>query len=162
MKKLVFVRHAKAEDPSNEVTDFERSLTPKGKATAKSMAGKLYEIDKGPGILISSPAFRALETALIFAGKFGVKPEELLLDSGIYHGMNYKYLNDILSGIGDKTDKVFLFGHNPAFSELPDSLCRQGCDYLSKCGIAGISFNISTWAEIKPGTGKLEYFLKPE
>lgn len=162
MKKLVFVRHAKAEDPSNEVSDFERSLTPKGKATAKSMAGKLYEIDKGPCVMISSPAFRALETALIFAGKFGVKPEGLLLDSGMYHGMNYKYLNEILFEIGEKTDKVILFGHNPAFSELPDSLCRQGCDYLSKCGIAGISFNISSWSEIKPGRGKLEYFLKPE
>ena len=35
MKKIVFVRHGRAEDPSSEITDFERSLTLKGKADLK-------------------------------------------------------------------------------------------------------------------------------
>jgi phosphohistidine phosphatase SixA len=31
MKRLIFVRHGKAEDGSPEISDFERSLTLKGK-----------------------------------------------------------------------------------------------------------------------------------
>ena len=31
MKKLIFVRHGKAEDDSPEISDFERSLVSKGK-----------------------------------------------------------------------------------------------------------------------------------
>jgi phosphohistidine phosphatase SixA len=33
------------------------------------MARKLVEKEKSPGVILSSPAFRALETALIFAGE---------------------------------------------------------------------------------------------
>ncbi len=41
MKKLIFVRHGKAEDESPEISDFERSLTLKGKVISRLMAQKL-------------------------------------------------------------------------------------------------------------------------
>ena len=33
---------------------------------------------------------------------------------------------------------------------------------MPKSGVAGISFDILTWPEIRQKSGKLEYFLKPE
>ena len=68
MKKLILVRHGKAEDGSPDISDFERSLTSKGKLLSRLVAHKLKAREKSPGILVTSPAFRALETALIFAG----------------------------------------------------------------------------------------------
>ena len=41
MKKLIFVRHSKAEEPSPDFSDFERSLTTKGKTLANTMALRL-------------------------------------------------------------------------------------------------------------------------
>ncbi len=162
MKKLIFVRHGRAEDPAPEFSDFERSLTTKGKAIARRISLELLEKETTPGIMITSPAFRALETAIIFALEFRVNPENIVLDSNIYHKMNFKYLIEILSDVSKDTDTITLFGHNPSFSEITNSLCKNGCDSMPKCGVATISFDIKKWSDIKRNTGNLEYFLKPE
>lgn len=162
MKKLIFIRHGRAEDPAPEITDFERSLTLKGKSISKLMAHKLHEKENTPGVLITSPAFRALETAIIFAEEFGIKPETITLNSNLYYTTNIKTILDIIAKAGDETDVITLFGHNPAFTAIPDRLCKEGCDFVTKTGIVCISFKIKTWTDLKLDSGKQEYFLKPE
>lgn len=162
MKKIIFVRHGKAEDELPGISDFERSLTEKGKVVSRVMAQRLKAKESSAGVIITSPAFRALETALIFAGEFGVDPGEVILNSYIYHAMSLKNLPRILSATSEETETVTLFGHNPSFSDLANSLCKEGCDQMPKSGVAAISFKISTWSEISRNAGKLEYFLKPE
>jgi phosphohistidine phosphatase len=162
MKKLIFVRHGKAEVIPNGISDYERSLTTKGKIICRLMAQKLKELDPSPGVFVTSPAFRALESALIFAGAFGIKPEKLLLHNNIYHKMDFTFLTEMLSDMGEDVDSVTLFGHNPSFSGIADSLCREGIDTMPKTSIIGISFDISTWKELRRKTGKIVYYLKPE
>jgi phosphohistidine phosphatase len=162
MKKLIFIRHGRAEDPVPEISDFERSLTIKGKVISKHMALRFREKENNPGQLISSPAFRALETAYIFAAEFGIKPENIIIDSDLYYKATIKTLFDILAKIDDETDTITMFGHNPAFTEMPDRLCKEGCDFVTKTGIVCISFRIKTWSDMKLDSGRMEYFLKPE
>lgn len=162
MKKLIFIRHGKAENQTTEISDFERSLTLKGKYVSRLMAKKLKEKEKSPGIFLTSPAFRALETALIFAGEFGMNADTVVMNSNLYSRMSLKYLSEILSGINEQADTVTMFGHNPSFSDIANSLSREGNDYIPKSGIVCISFNIKTWSELGRNNGKLEYFLKPE
>jgi phosphohistidine phosphatase len=162
MKKLIFIRHGKAEDGSPEISDFERSLTLKGKLISRLMANKLREKEKSPGVIVSSPAFRALETALIFAGEFGINVADLILNSNIYYKMSLHNLPTILSVINEDTEIVTIFGHNPSFTQIANSLSREGCDSLPKSGIVCISFDIKTWSDISPNNGKTEYFLKPD
>jgi phosphohistidine phosphatase len=76
--------------------------------------------------------------------------------------MNFKYLSKFLTLVSTDIETITLFGHNPAFSEIPDGLSIEGCDFLPKCGIICISFDIMTWPEVKLNTGKTEYLLKPE
>jgi phosphohistidine phosphatase len=162
MKMIIFIRHGRAEDPAPDISDLERSLTIKGKVISRQMARDLREIEKSRGLIISSPAFRALETAIIFAEEFGVDPEKIILNSKLYYKMNFKYLSEILSAVSEDFESVFLFGHNPSFTEIADRLCKGGCEFIPKCGIAGISFNIGRWTDTKLSSGNLEYFLKPE
>jgi phosphohistidine phosphatase len=162
MKKLILVRHGKAEDGSHEISDFERSLTLKGKIVAAQMAGKLKGKEKSPGVMISSPAFRAIETALIFAGEFGISSDEVKLNSNIYFNLSFQNLPALLSIVKEEEDKVTLFGHNPSFTEIADTLCKDGCDIIPKTGIVCITFNILTWSDLRRNSGKIEYFLKPE
>ncbi len=75
MKKLIFVRHGRAEEPTSMIPDFERSLTTKGKNISEQMAAILKTKEKDPGVFITSPAFRALETALVFARVFEINPD---------------------------------------------------------------------------------------
>ena len=162
MKKLIFVRHGKAEDESPEISDFERSLTLRGKLISRLMASKLKTKEKSLGILVTSPAFRALETALIFAGEIGINAEDVIMKNNIYHGLKLDNMQDIISSLSEETETITLFGHNPSFSDITNSLCKEGCDFMTKSGVICISFNISTWSEIKRNSGKLEYFLKPD
>lgn len=162
MKKLIFVRHGKAEDPAPEITDFERSLTLKGKSISKLVARKLMEKENSPGIMLSSPAFRALETAIIFAGEFGIKPEQIILNSNLYYKMSLQYLTKFLSDVSNDSELVTMFGHNPSFTDIADRLCREGCTFMPKTGVICITFNVSKWSEIKQKSGNIEYFLTPE
>ncbi|MBK9389985.1 MAG: histidine phosphatase family protein [Bacteroidetes bacterium] len=161
MKKLIFVRHSKAEEPSLDLSDFERSLTTKGKTIATEMALKLKEKEKYVGVIISSPAFRAIETALIFAGVFRIPSDHILMAGNIYYKLNLQTLHEELLRVKEETDVVTLFGHNPSFTELAGELSREGCNFMPKCGIVGISFKISTWSELSRNSGEIEYYLKP-
>lgn len=160
MKNLIFVRHGKAEDHGHMISDFERSLTTKGKTISRTMALALKEREPEPGIFISSPAFRALETAIIFAESFGVEPDKVILNSKLYYNMSYQILPEILQLVPEECNSVILFGHNPAFTEIPDILCTEGSGFMSKSAIVGITFNSKTWSGIKRNSGKIKYFLK--
>ncbi len=162
MKKIIFIRHGKAEDPLQKISDFERSLTYKGKILSKKMAEIFKDKENDPGIFVTSPAFRALETALIFAAEFNIKPEEIIIRSKIYYRMNLQYIHELTALVNEEVNSITLFGHNPSFTDLANTLCREGCDFMPKTGIIGISFNVMTWSDIKPNKGTLDYFLKPE
>ncbi len=161
MKKIIFIRHGKAEEQVLEFTDFERSLTKKGKVISKKMAQELKKKVNSPGIIITSPAFRALETAIIFAGEFEIDPGKIIMDKRIYYNMNFQSLPGLFALVGEDEESVTLVGHNPSFSELPDILSKHGCDFMPKSGVICISFNVMTWSEIRRNSGKIDYFLKP-
>jgi phosphohistidine phosphatase len=162
MKKIIFVRHGKAEDPAAEFPDFERSLTEKGKSITRKMAFKLKEKETGLGVIVTSPAFRAIETALIFAGVYSVPPEDIKINSNLYFNIDQNSFIDILKGTNEDTDTITLFGHNPSFTELPELLAKDGMDVLPKSGIIALSFQTKTWSGIKRNAGITDYFLRPK
>jgi phosphohistidine phosphatase len=162
MKKIIFVRHGKAEDEIPGLSDFERSLTPAGKKISNQMAKLFSKTQVTPGLMISSPAFRALETALIFAGQMGIAYETIILSDALYFNTDLMKLTLLLREKGNDTDTVTLFGHNPSFTEIPDELSKSGCPNVPKSGVVCISFNVDNWSEINRKSGKLEYFLKPD
>ena len=162
MKKIIFVRHGRAEEPASMVTDFERSLTTKGKNVSELMAKILKDREKGSSILVTSPAFRAYETALIFARVLGSDPDKIVLKNSLYSRATLNSFAEIIEKTSDDTNTVIMFGHNPSFTEIPDRLSKDGCDFLPKSGIVCIAFKTDTWKGIVREKGKIEYFLKPE
>jgi phosphohistidine phosphatase len=162
MKQLIFVRHGKAEEGLSAISDFERSLTLKGKVVSRYMACELKKKEKSPGIILTSPAFRALETALIFADEFGVDASAVVIKTELYSEINMDIFHDILSGLDEDAKVITMFGHNPSFTEIANSLSNKGCDLIPKSGIVCISFNINKWSEVEQKKGKTEYFINPE
>jgi phosphohistidine phosphatase len=160
MKRIILMRHGQAEE-GDGLPDFERSLTTKGKIVSKKMAEKLKEKIVKPGVLVSSPAFRAIETALIFAGTYGIRPEKIVLNSSIYSRFNHETMVEILKIIGEETETVTLFGHNPSFSSLASWYAREMSDPIGKSGIISITFNIMIWSDIRPAAGSVEFSLEP-
>ncbi len=161
MKRIIFMRHGKAESQEPGLSDYERSLTSKGKNLSHLMAIKLKEKITKPGLLISSPAFRAIETALIFAMEYDIKPESILVRSDIYYRFNEKTLLCILEADAKKHDSVVFFGHDPSFTNLANFLSGNTVGEIPKSGIVCISFNVREWHEIKAATGVPELILFP-
>ena len=162
MKRLVFVRHGKAEDPSGETSDLERSLTQKGKMVSRMMAMRLRDKNLPVGKFISSPAFRALETALIFADELGVNPSELLLDNNLYYHSAVSRFVHLIQKVADDIDTIVLFGHNPTFTDLCDMLAKNGSGFIPKSGVVSIKFLVEKWDGLKFGEGQIEFFMKPD
>jgi phosphohistidine phosphatase len=121
----------------------------------------MKEKERSAGVILTSPAFRAAETALIFAGVFRIPSEEILMAGDIYYKFNLQSLLGILARIKEEEESVTLFGHNPSFTELAGTLSKEGCNFMQKCAVVGISFKISTWSEINHNLGNIEYYLKP-
>ena len=162
MKRLVFVRHRKAEDFSVETGDYERSLTKKGKMVSRTMAMRLRDKNLSIGRYISSPAFRALETALIFVDELGADPSELWLDNNLYYDPGVSRFLSLIWKVDDEIDSVVLFGHNPAFTDLCDMLAKNGSELIPKSGVVSIIFPVKKWEGVKFGEGQIEFFMKPD
>ncbi|MGQ9621644.1 MAG: SixA phosphatase family protein, partial [Bacteroidales bacterium] len=135
MKRLIFMRHGKAESQDPGLSDFERSLTLKGKNLSHLMSVKLKEKISKPGLLISSPAFRALETALIFALEYDIKPEAIIIRSEVYYRFNEKTLLSVLESSAGESDSVVFFGHDPSFTNLANFLSGNAVGEIPKSGI---------------------------
>ncbi len=162
MKRIIFVRHSRAEDPSPLLPDLERSLTVKGKHVSVQMAGRLKEHFREPCTVLSSPAFRAFETAVIFARVNGWKSDDIKLKDTLYFNISMNSFSYLISELDDTADNLILFGHNPAFTEIPDRLSDSGCDFMPKTGIVSLVFNVGSWKDAVRQKGRIEFFLKPD
>ena len=64
------------------------------------MAIKLKEKENDLGIIVTSPAFRAIETALIFSGVYAIPPEKMIINSNLYFNIDQNSFMDILKTHG--------------------------------------------------------------
>jgi phosphohistidine phosphatase len=161
-RKLIFIRHGRAEDQVPEITDFERSLTTKGKQHSKLMARILKSKEKDPGMVITSPAFRAIETAIIFCREFDVSPDKLVILSDLYFDFGPEGFVPFIARQNDDEYTITIFGHNPLITEMAAFFAADEPESLPKTGIFCVSFNASRWSDIEPESGKTEYFLVPK
>jgi phosphohistidine phosphatase len=160
-RKLIFIRHSKAEDQSPEISDFERSLTVRGKVNTRLMAEILREKGEKPGRIISSPAFRALETALIFCREYGISPGDVKLAPELYLNIPEEQFLQFIHSLSDRDRTVTLFGHNPLITEMAAYFAADEPEMLPKTGIYCLEFSSASWKDVVPESGRTLYFLTP-
>ena len=150
MEELVFMRHGLAM-PAREPGargDAGRRLSPEGKTQVQASSARLKELGFSPGVIISSPLSRAVETADIAAAIFPaakrVKEPALVSPSP---------LPDILKAIRASAageTRVLVVGHQPTLGAL--------CGFL--LGTDGIHLSTGSFAHLKfpgpPGSGQAE------
>jgi phosphohistidine phosphatase len=156
MKNVFLVRHAKAENLKEGLSDFSRSLLKEGMNDAKCMAKKIRDKISGTMMFISSPASRALETAHIFAEKLDYPIAKILLKDSVYSESSPESFIALLHEIEDSYDTAVLFGHNPAISDFA-SVLINGFEFdIPKSGVLAFEFAQSSWKEIGQHTGILK------
>jgi phosphohistidine phosphatase SixA/CHAD domain-containing protein len=123
--QVVFVRHAAAQDQAAGLDDISRELTPKGIAAFQALMPQLRERLQGrPAAVWSSPAARALGTALILRSALGI--DSMQTHDWIYFGDDAA-LAYALMHAGEEI--VLIVGHQPHLSDWSEILTSQYIPY---------------------------------
>jgi len=156
MKKLLLIRHAKAEKDTR-VKDIDRPLKYIGIQDASFMADRLRDNSIIPQHIVTSPALRTKTTAEIFADHLSLP--DPVIDRSIYEASQHTLL-DVINKLPNKYDFVALVGHNPGIAYILQYLTGQIRDVHTST-VAVIEFDAKDWADISGDTGKLAYFSSP-
>jgi len=95
MKTVYIVRHGKAAPASTNVSDIDRMLTDTGVARTCKIASYMAESKPVIDHIVSSPAERAYDTALILADKLGIPVSKVAIEASLFSGYDSDYLEII-------------------------------------------------------------------
>jgi len=161
MKALYLVRHAKSSWKYPQLDDFERPLNKRGRKNAPFMGRVLKKRDVLPDLVLSSPANRTTMTARIIAGKIGFPLEKIVYTESIYCASSHIIIKQIKQ-VDNKVNKLMIVGHNPAITNLANTLGDKPVSNVPTSAIYCIDLNISAWKKIKNRSGKTQFFEYPK
>jgi phosphohistidine phosphatase len=148
MYELLLLRHAEAEPAALDGGDFERPLTPAGRAAALAAGARLAALPWQPQRLLYSPAARASTTAMLIAQALG-------LDAHALHEVPELYLATppVLRGVAQArrgtVDRLMIVGHNPGLSEWGGQLAARHADQsLPTAGFWRIESSERHWQQL--------------
>jgi len=160
MKTLYLVRHAKAVERNASYPDFERELIKRGQKDARQVAEYLASQDALPGVIISSPAVRAVATARIFARLFNYPSKRIRTRKAIYDQPASTLFN-ILQTLEEDCEQVMLVGHDPQLTDLARFLAPEFHRDIPTSGLLRIEIEIERWEELTSGSGRVTLFHFP-
>ena len=132
------------------VNDINRPLSQSGieRIQIKSYQKRDFFIDAE--VIISSPAIRALHTAVIVIRELGISMEKLIIDEQLYTFSGFSII-DYVYALDERWSNVVLVGHNPAFTEVINHFSDVSINQLKTSGFAKISFNEDQWSNLFKG-----------
>lgn len=160
MKKVLFVRHARADRELTFLSDIERPLTGSGFKDAKNVSSEVAKRGFVPDLIITSPAVRAYSTALIFCHTWGLDLSRIQLEPHLYNTSPNAYLT-ALSGLVENHSRIMLTGHNDLISDAVKLLVRTKFNSMKTTGTALVSAEGYTWEGFFKGQANLEFYLDP-
>ena len=83
-KKIFIVRHGKSDWSTPDISDIDRPLKPRGIRDAYKMAKLLKQKKEQIELIISSPATRAIHTAIIFSRILQIPEKNILIEYKLY------------------------------------------------------------------------------
>ncbi len=115
MRRLILLRHGKADSVSGSGGDSERGLTDRGRRDAALMGRVLAEAGISPDLVLVSSARRARETWKEVAPAF---PAAAVEYSRSLYLASRDHLAEAMDATGAGADCLMIIGHNPGLHEL--------------------------------------------
>ena len=147
MKYLFLLRHAKSSWADGELSDRDRPLNKRGLRDAPVMGQRLVQSEMYPELIVSSPAVRALTTAECMAEALGLFPDDIVLEERIYEASTSRLIT-VIHELDDGSDRIMLVGHNPGFTDLLNQVDTVRIDNVPTCGLATLSLDVESWADV--------------
>ena len=160
MKILYLIRHAKSGWSVPNTSDFERTVSKKGKKDINTIGSYLSLIGVKPQLILSSCALRAQETTDLLAQKIAFSGEKYYLEELYLTGVND--IREIISIQDETVESIFIIGHNPQLHELANTLIDEHISKFPSLGVIAINFDITSWDKIKDTKGDIDFFIFPK
>lgn len=158
MKNLILIRHAKSswEAP---LKDIDRPLERKGIYDAHLVAVNCIKSLPSTYMIWTSPAKRALETAIIFAQNILYPIDSIIIKEELYT-FDENQLEKIIKSCSNVFESVILFGHNGAITNFVNKFGDIFIANVPTSGFVSIQFETDSWEKIKKGKIKKIIFPK--
>lgn len=152
-KILQITRHAKSNWDYDQIADIDRPLKQKGIERAYQVSHKIKQENLIPDLIISSPATRALHTAVIFARVLGVPLSRISVNQIMYDSSAAQIM-ELIAHTSDDVGTLMIFGHNPDFTQLVNQYARTRIPNLTTGTTVSFVFKTDSWKKI--GRDKVE------
>ena len=159
MKTLLLLRHAKAENPASGSSDFDRTLTQRGKGEARAVGVFVQNLDIKFDLVLSSSAARARETTELALRAAGLQ-SIVHYDQRIYEAEPLRLL-EVISEIENDRSIVLLVGHNPGLEELIRLLTGRSV-IMATGALAKVDIALADWRSITKDEVTLDWIVRPE
>lgn len=159
MKTLFVLRHAKSSWENPDLADFERPLNSRGLDAARFIGELIYERGLEPEIIISSPAKRAKQTAVLVK-EIAEIPKPVKFDERIYEASPLTLFN-LIREFDEQWESVLLIGHNPGFENLVRMLTGETVS-MPTAALARINLKIKKWSDVETAANELEFLIRPK
>jgi len=143
-RRLFIIRHGKSSWDHAELADIHRPLADRGLRNASTMAERLRDRELIPQLLLSSPATRALDTALIMSRIWRLSPDALQIRDALYDASE-RDIDGILSTVSSQVKDVAIFGHNPTFTLYANRFLDPPLDNLPTAGVVVVTLESQGW-----------------
>jgi phosphohistidine phosphatase len=119
MRRLILLRHAKAESVSAGGGDIDRALAPRGWRDAELIGRVLAEAGFSPDLVVMSPARRTLETWRAMAESF---PAATVQEASSLYLASVEQIAAQADRGAAGGGSVMIIGHNPGMHEFAGAL----------------------------------------
>jgi phosphohistidine phosphatase len=167
MRRLLILRHAKAERSRPGERDHDRRLTEGGRGDAATLGAYMSRHALLADRAVVSPAARTRETWAIVAAAMAGKPAADF-EPRIYEASPQTLLQ-VIKQTSPQVRTLLMIGHNPGLQELAALLIATGdietrqrlLEAFPTSGLAVIEFAPDGWDRLHPQSGRLERFVDP-
>lgn len=160
-KKLFIIRHGKSDWSSPDMPDIDRPLKARGVRDAYKMAELLKQKKEQIDLIISSPATRAIHTALIFSRILKIPEKNILIEYKLYMA-DFESINEYCQSISNDFNNVIIVGHNPGLTTFTNNYSLKEIKNVPTSGVVIFDFSCSSWKDIDPSTYKKHFFDYPK
>ncbi len=162
MKTLYLMRHAKSSWSFDELNDQERPLNDRGRDDAPRMGQALAKRHIVPDLLVSSPAVRALSTAVLVARELKYPHDKIVVEPAIYQA-SLDTLLAVVRALPDTAAAVLLTGHNPTITDAANYLSPSPLSgEMPTAAIICLRFAADRWEEAGPANAEFYFYDYPK
>ena len=160
--RLILIRHAKSSWSDPMMSDKDRPLNKRGRASAKAVGRWLATRSHEPGQVLCSSAERTRETWAKIADKLVAPPKAEYTD-GLYLAEPDQMLAALQMA---EADVVMMVAHNPGSAYMAQALVKTPpkhgrFQHYPTGATAIIDFPVADWSDVRWGMGEAVDFIVP-